>query len=193
MKKFLPTLVRSWELVVGSKDKKSTNYELPAKRTTNQFGFTLIELLVVITIIAFLAVIGIVAFTNAQAQARDGRRRADIDVIATALEANTNPLSTTLYPAVAAGIFANGTIPFDPTQTSSAGTATYTGNTYSYTATASIVAADSKSYTVCALLEKATGNFAPIATAISPTAVTGCTPGIPATNNGWCYCRKNQQ
>lgn len=113
---------------------------LPASK-----GFTLIELMVVVTIIAFLSVIGIVAFTNAQKQARDGRRRADIESIATALESNRT--STGKYPAVtctSTTIFASGKCPTDPDSAK-----LYTG----------IPASDSDTFTVCATLEVTAGTF----------------------------------
>lgn len=49
-------------------------------------GFTLIELLIVIAIIGILATIIIVSFTNAQAKARDNKRKADIQAISSAVE-----------------------------------------------------------------------------------------------------------
>ena len=91
MKKFLPTLVRSWELVVGSKDKKSTNYELPEKRTTNQFGFTLIELMVVVVIIAILSIVGLSLYINIQKTARDSVRKQEIDSLAKSIEGSVDP------------------------------------------------------------------------------------------------------
>jgi len=49
-------------------------------------GFTLIELLIVIAIIAILATIVSVSYVNAQKKARDNRRRADVNSIASALQ-----------------------------------------------------------------------------------------------------------
>ncbi|KKS11776.1 hypothetical protein A2617_02100 [Candidatus Daviesbacteria bacterium RIFOXYD1_FULL_41_10] len=49
-------------------------------------GFTLIELLVVITIIVILSTIGVAVYSAAQATARDGARRAEVDQIAKAIE-----------------------------------------------------------------------------------------------------------
>lgn len=49
-------------------------------------AFTLIELLVVITIIAILSTITYVVYINAQAKARDSKRRADVQTIANALQ-----------------------------------------------------------------------------------------------------------
>lgn len=102
-------------------------------------GFTLVELMVVVTIIAFLAIIGIASFTTVQKNARDGRRRADIQAIATALESNRTAAGK--YPAVdctSTTIFASGKCPTDPDSTKS-----YTG----------IPIAESDTFNVCATLE----------------------------------------
>lgn len=50
------------------------------------FGFTLIELMVVVAIIGILMAAGIIAFSGAQRNARDAKRRADVDAISKALE-----------------------------------------------------------------------------------------------------------
>lgn len=49
-------------------------------------GFTLIELLVVIAIIGILATIIIISYSNAQAKARDNKRKVDLESISSALE-----------------------------------------------------------------------------------------------------------
>lgn len=123
----------------------------------NPQGFTLIELMVVVTIIAFLSVIGIVSFTNVQAQARDGRRRADIDAIATALESNrTGAPGSETYPTYGASIFANNQQPYDPVDTTkTGGVITYNGNNYQYVVTTNT--SDPK-FVACARLEKGNGN-----------------------------------
>lgn len=51
-------------------------------------GFTLIELLVTIAIIAIISVVAVALFGNIQRDARDGKRRAELESIANALEVN---------------------------------------------------------------------------------------------------------
>lgn len=53
---------------------------------SQQLGFTLIELMVVVAIIGILMAAGILAFSNAQRNARDAARIADMDAISKALE-----------------------------------------------------------------------------------------------------------
>lgn len=84
----------------------------------NNKGFTLVELLVVIAIIAILAVVGITIFSGTQAVARDSRRKADIDSIAAALEANYNSVSGK-YRWWGNTMFASGATPVDPTNSGS--------------------------------------------------------------------------
>lgn len=54
-------------------------------------GFTLIELLVAISIVAILSVIGLVSFQGIRGKALEAQRRADIDSIKKAYEANYDP------------------------------------------------------------------------------------------------------
>lgn len=78
-------------------------------------GFTLVELLVVISIIAILSLIGLTVYTNVQKNARDAKRKADIDSIANALEVNYNKTVPNSYDAVRSIFFSSGTVPKDPT------------------------------------------------------------------------------
>ena len=81
-------------------------------------GFTLVELLVVISIISILAVIGITIYQGQQKNARDARRRADINSIAQALEAS-KVAGQINYTALAGTMFVSGSVPADPTNSNS--------------------------------------------------------------------------
>ena len=54
-------------------------------RKHKSFGFTLIEIMVTITIVAILATIGLVSFRGSVRNARDARRKADIETVRQAL------------------------------------------------------------------------------------------------------------
>ncbi len=127
------------------------------KSVNNQQGFTLVELLVVVTIIGVLSVVGITIFTGAQGKARDSRRKADIDSISKAIEVHFDQTAGGYLPGSDTW-FSSGVAPKDP-----ATAVNYTGWPN----------AASKTYSVCATLEGATG---------------ACT-----TTSATCYCRSQQQ
>lgn len=84
-----------------------------AQRLLSKKGFTLVELLVVVAIIAILSVIGLTIFTSAQANARDARRKADVDAIAKALEAARAPGSVKYETGPRNNQFSGGAVPSD--------------------------------------------------------------------------------
>lgn len=79
-------------------------------------GFTLVELLVVVAIIAILSVIGLTIFTSAQSNARDARRKADIDAIANAIEVSRTPGKVYYTAGPTGNQFSGGVIPSDSTR-----------------------------------------------------------------------------
>ncbi|MDD5416012.1 MAG: type II secretion system protein [Candidatus Daviesbacteria bacterium] len=115
------------------------------KFTNNPSGFTLVELLVVVSIIAVLSIIGITIFSGVQKNARDARRKADIDSISKAWEANISKTSP-YYPLLQGTWFASGNIPKDPS----------TGSSYNYASGAN-ESAGADTYKVCATLGDAAG------------------------------------
>lgn len=117
----------------------------------NKKGFTLIELLVAMTIVAVLAGISLVSYQGARRNARDGKRKTDLEQIRSAVEMCR--ADTGSYPV---GTLSSGdnvtcnaqtylTVPSDPVP----------GKQYIYTGAAN-------SYTLCASLENESGT------------VTGC-------------------
>ena len=114
-------------------------------------GFSLLELLVVVSIIGILVSIGVVAFTTAQQQGRDSRRRADLKAMQDAFEQYKGAVGTYDTCATMAnydtgsGTLMPGGLPNDPRNS---GDFVYNTST----------ACSEESYCVCALLENGTGN-----------------------------------
>lgn len=113
-------------------------------------GLTLIELLIVIAIIAILATVGVGIFSGQQKNARDARRKIDVEAISTALEVHYNYQAnqfctgdTNTYCTPLTGWFSSGGVPKDP----------QTGSDY-----ATLPVDGASSYNVCATLE-AGGTF----------------------------------
>ncbi|MFZ5366304.1 MAG: type II secretion system protein [Patescibacteria group bacterium] len=119
-------------------------------RLKNGAGFTLIELLVVISLIGILMGILLVAYQGTRKSARDGRRKADLEQIRSALEMcrtdkGSYPVGSSLPSA--GGVDCSNylpSVPKDPLDP------TYL---YPYTGTAN-------TYTLCAYLETGTGTVA---------------------------------
>lgn len=120
MQKFLPTSLRQAQCKLLSVNKKGLALSDPEFIEGESKGFTLVELLIVVAIIAVLAVIGIIVFGNVQKGARDARRKADINAIASALEFRVNTIPNPCNQAVGTycapqpNWFASGVIPADP-------------------------------------------------------------------------------
>ena len=112
--------------------------------TRHKPGFTLIEVLVAATIIALLTSIGVVSYQAANRQARDAKRKADLEQIRAALEmyktdhAGNYPLGDCVNVN---SLGLNSYLPSDVTPPKS-------GETYFYK-----VSADMKNYCVSANLE----------------------------------------
>lgn len=153
------------------------------RTSSNKKGFTLVELLVVVSIIAILSVIGVATFTSVQRNARDARRKADMDAIASAFEAS---FSAGVYATNLTGTsFSSGNLPADPLNNSASGFTYYSNAGVPLAENATTIPSNTvdtqKSFTVCAKLEdSAKGNFT---TAAATTA----------SATGGFYCRANQQ
>jgi general secretion pathway protein G len=108
-------------------------------------GYTLIELLVVIAIIGILMGFMTVAYDGTRQSARDGRRKADLEMIRSALElchsdTGSYPVTTTLPANITCNSNNYMKVPSDPISAS---------YTYTYNGTAN-------SYTLCSYLEGST-------------------------------------
>lgn len=121
-------------------------------------GFTLIELLVVISIMGILLALSVFGMQNARKASRDGKRKADLEQIRSALEmykadCGAYPLTSALVLKSATTLTGNGddcsssniyisTIPTDPVSTTS---------NYYYSS-------NGDTYVLCASLEQGSGS-----------------------------------
>ena len=145
-------------------NKKPKNCQIFINR---QSGFTLMELLVVISIIGVLIGVVSFAFSTAQRQGRNARRRQDIKESQNAFEQYFAEFGA--YPTVATIDDAfQSTRPTDPKNSG--------GYVYNWTYV------DANGYCVCAVLEDETGN------ADAPGSTT-CTLNSAGTN----FCAQSQQ
>ncbi len=151
-------------------------------------GFTLIELLVVVAILAILAVIGATVFNNVQVNARDARRKSDIDAIAKAFEANKVQNSST-YSGLATGQFQQQSIPVDTT------TAKYCISTGIGTATPPTNATTWASTDACPTAPAASGTQTAygVIAASSGAAAPSWTVCTRLESGGTFYCQSNTQ
>lgn len=159
--------------------------------SSHERGFTLVELLVVISIIAILSMIGLTVYSGVQKDARDAKRKADVDAIANTLEAHYNDatspclaITTDPYCTSAAftgasptggTFFAGNAVPINPTPG---------GSNYSIVLPSPSPGPGRTSYTVCATLENSTGNAGGLG-----DGVTFPAPSPSPT----AYCRKSQR
>lgn len=146
-------------------------------------GFTLIELLIVIAIISLLATIGVVTYSGLQKDAKDAKRKSDIETISTVLESNYSP-GLNPYPSVSGSLFTEGFVPIPPAGTLDSlgvGETSYIFISVDDSNNWVSTLAGGNRYKVCAHLEKPTGNaIDEVGTFIN-------------SNNGAYYCKANQQ
>jgi prepilin-type N-terminal cleavage/methylation domain-containing protein len=119
----------------------------------NKAGFTMIELLVVTTIIIVLTTIGLVSYTSVNRNARDGKRKADMEMVRQALVLYRLDQSPPTYPTqrgVAAEYFDNMIDDISDYTSATEVTDPKNETTYVYT----YVSADGSDFTITADLEK---------------------------------------
>lgn len=107
---------------------------------TTKKGFTLIEFMVVMAMIAIFSGLGLASFVGSQQTGRDGKRKADLEAIRSALEIYRSDMGA--YPA--------GTGSLSPTYMTTVPVDPKTGQAYTYTPAG-------KTYSLCADLERVAG------------------------------------
>lgn len=143
--------------------------QLPIIKKTTK-GFTLIELMIVIAIIAVLSIIGITIYNGQQLNARNNRRREDINAIANALETNKATGSST-YTQLYATMFSSGIVPLDPNNA----TVTYCG-----TAGAAQINAPTAGWNAACSASVPVNN--------PQSTWASVAQGTPASNSFWMVC-----
>lgn len=118
-------------------------------------GFTLVELIIVITIIGILATLGFANYQTSMQRARDGKRKADLEQIRSALEMCRT--DTRSYPLTGGFSFGGSLscggqtymnpVPVDP-KNSTPYIYTYSGSANSYTLCANQLEIEGTSYCV---------------------------------------------
>ncbi len=145
------------------------------KQLNTSKGFTLIELLVTIAIIAIISVVAVALFGNIQADARDGKRRAELESLANALEVNKSGGGGNYNPIVAATMLGGGTFPG-----------------------ASTTATDPQGYAYCILSNATSTPPTALNTVVGWTTALACPGGYtvmsgtqpPATAVSWTLCTR---
>ncbi len=133
--------------------------------TNSSRGFTLVELLVVATVIIVISSIGVVSYQAANKSARDGKRKADLESIKSALEIYRNDCGK--YPpnyADPSSMFPGNTLVGDDSSTSCSSSNVYMSSVpsdpqlvlyeYKYLRDDS----NPSQYVICAHLENSGGN-----------------------------------
>lgn len=148
-------------------------------------GFTLVELLIVVVIISVLSAVGMAVFGSQQPKSRDARRKADINAIADAMEANYDKdASPGTYAPLADTFFSGGATPTDPLAGKSK---CGTGNDqacrycvmYSSASTAPTAAVFTENTDTSATTTSCTGGG---------TGTANLGPGAPGSNKYWVIC-----
>ena len=109
---------------------------LKSKFLNLKSGFTLIELLVTMTIVAVLLSIALVSYQGARKSARDGKRKADLEQIRSALEmcrTDAGSYPTTIYSDITCGTPAKTYLSGTPKDPSTSNNYYYLGATNTYT------------------------------------------------------------
>jgi prepilin-type N-terminal cleavage/methylation domain-containing protein len=150
-----------------------------SKRQKNKkklFGFTLVELLIAIAVLALLAAVALTVYNGFQRNARDAKRKADVESFAQAFESNYDDHPTVInhYRQLQSTNFATGQIPDDPL------------SSQHYDGTGAFSSPPAADYCVCAHLENGNGNS-------DQDATTGNCNSPASGLSANFYCLKSQR